>query len=86
VLNKVLLEPLPYPSPDRLVQVFCGSPMGPVLAASIPKFVRWREQRGIFQHLAAFSSVEPLSVAIGGAPEPIAAVHVSADYFPSPRS
>ena len=82
VINKVLLEPLPYPSPDRLVQVFCGSPMGPVLAASIPKFVAWREQRGLFQHLAAFSSVEPLSVAIGGAPEPRAAVHVSAEYFP----
>jgi putative ABC transport system permease protein len=82
VINKVLLEPLPYPAPDRLVQVFCASPMGPALAASVPKFVAWREQRALFQHVAATSPVEPLSIAIGGAPEPMAAVRVSADYFP----
>ena len=82
VINKVLLEPLPYPAPDRLLQIFCASPMGPALAASVPKFVAWREQRAVFQHVAATSSVEPLSIPIGGAPEPVAAVHVSADYFP----
>jgi len=60
VINRVLLEPLPYPAPDRLVQVFCGSPMGSALAASVPKFVAWREQRAIFQHVVATSSVQPL--------------------------
>ena len=81
VINKVLLEPLPYPASDRLVQVFCDSPMGRVLVASVPKFVAWRDQRAVFQQVAAISSVEALSVGIGGAREPMATVHVSADYF-----
>lgn len=56
--------------------------MGPVLVTSVPKFVAWREQRDVLQHVAAFSSVEPVSIAIGGAPEPRPTVYVSADYFP----
>ena len=82
VINKVLLEPLPYPAAERLVQVFSGSPMGNSLAASVPKFVAWREHRAVFQHIAAVSTVEPRSISIGGTREPRATVHVSADYFP----
>jgi len=81
VVNKVLLEPLPYPAADRLVQIFCGSPMGPVLVTSVPKFVAWREQAGVLQHVAAFGSVEPLRISIGGTPQLTAGVRVSADYF-----
>ena len=36
VVNKVLLEPLPFPAPNRLVQIFCASPRGPVLVTSVP--------------------------------------------------
>ena len=82
VVNKVLLEPLPFPAADRLVQVFCASPMGPVLVTSVPKFVAWRDQRAVLQHVAAFSSVEPVAVAVGGEPQLKGAIRVSADYFP----
>jgi ABC-type antimicrobial peptide transport system permease subunit len=82
VVNRVLLEPLPYPGADRLVQIFCGSPMGQVLVTSVPKFVAWREQRGVLEHVAAFGSAEPLRVSIGGTPRLTAGVRVSADYFP----
>lgn len=82
VVNRVLLEPLPYPAAHRLVQIFCGSPMGPVLVTSVPKFVAWREQRGVLQHVAAFGSVEPLRISIGGTPQLTAGIRVSADYFP----
>src|SRR5262245_7525410 len=34
VVNKVLLEPLPFPASERLVQLFVGSPMGRILVTS----------------------------------------------------
>ncbi len=52
VVNKVLLEPLPYPEPDRLVQLMSESAVGSQPVVSIPKYVIWRGLTGIFQHIA----------------------------------
>ena len=45
VLNTVILKPLPYPDPERLVMFLNVSPQGSGGAASPTKFNVWRRQR-----------------------------------------
>src|ERR1700674_2352849 len=54
VVNKVLLEPLPYPEPDRLVQLMTTSQLGDQSVVSIPKYVVWRDHTSALQYLAAY--------------------------------
>jgi putative ABC transport system permease protein len=87
VVNTVLLHPLPYPDPDRLVQVMVFSPGWAIgksfNGASIPEFIVWREQKRIFQEIAAYDYPARAVNLIGSdTPEQIQALHVSADYFP----
>ncbi len=82
VVDKVLLQPLPYPESDRLVQFIVASPMGNATLASVPKFNAWREGRGVFEHVAAFTAPEPIVLATGGPPELASGMQVSAGYFP----
>ena len=56
VVNSVLLQPLAYPEPDRLVQLELSSAEGNGNITSIPKFIAWRAQtrsflgRGCLRH------------------------------------
>ena len=80
VVNGVLLRPLPYPDPDRLVvirETYAGGLTGSV---SGPNFVDWREQTHAFQHMAASRGIT-LSLLGVGEPEAIAAAMVSSDFF-----
>ena len=82
VVNKVLLEPLPYPEPDRLVQLMTTSPVGDQPVVSIPKYVMWRDLTNVFQYIAAYDIGGPAVTLTGGEyPEAIRASRVSADYF-----
>jgi predicted permease len=82
VVNKVLLEPLPYPQPDRLVQLMSTSPLGTQSVVSIPKYLTWRDHTNVFEYLAAYDIAGPtVSLTQGDRPEPLATVRVSADYF-----
>src|SRR5258708_18792583 len=49
VINAVLLKPLTYPEPDRLVQFLITEPGGHGSAASITKFHNWQQQTSVFQ-------------------------------------
>jgi putative ABC transport system permease protein len=82
VLNKVLLDPLPYPQPDRLVQLERSFPEDTgAFLISIPKFMVWRNQTRVFENFAAsdHDSIENLTE--GDHPEEVTVAHVSADYF-----
>lgn len=82
VVDKVLLEPLPYPDPDRLVQLMSESAVGNQPVVSIPKYVIWRDLKGVFQSIAAYDVGGPaISLTSGDYPEAIQAGRVSADYF-----
>src|SRR5690606_30471834 len=56
LINGVLLKPLPYPEPDRLVALFenhreQGQDFVPLTA---PGFADWRAQGTVFEDLAAY--------------------------------
>src|SRR2546425_9640273 len=67
VVDAVLLRPLPYPDPHRLVMLWTRTPGGPQGAASWPEFVDWREMNRSFADLAAWRGQ---SVNLTGAQEP----------------
>ncbi len=58
VLDGVLLSPLPYEQPERLVRLYTGSPNNPDAKEYIPGtgFLAYREQTDIFEGLAAVYS------------------------------
>ncbi|HEY6806527.1 MAG TPA: ABC transporter permease [Pyrinomonadaceae bacterium] len=56
VVNGVLLRPLPFPEPDRLVWVWDTQPQLPTAPASLPDFIDWHDQNRSFESLAAFQS------------------------------
>src|SRR5688500_14397872 len=84
VVNAVLLEPLPYPEPERIVQLVTTSRDVKIIPlVSIPKFNIWRqEMRGAFDAIAAYQMSDPgVNLTGGDRPEHLRAMHVSAGYF-----
>jgi len=82
VVNAVLLQPLSYPNPDRLVELELTSPGGNGNVTSIPKFNVWRQQTDVFDSVAAYDFAGPgINLTGGDRPELIQGIHVSADYF-----
>ena len=83
VVNTVLLQPLAYPQPDRLVQLELSSAGGNGNVTSIPKYTIWREQTQLFQDVAAYDGGGPgVNLTGGDRPEQLKGVHVSASFFP----
>ena len=82
VVNKVLLEPLPFPDAGRLVQVMSVSQLGNQSVVSIPKYVIWRDNTHVFDSIAAYD-ISGLSISLnqGDLAEPLEAARVSANYF-----
>jgi putative ABC transport system permease protein len=82
VVNKVLLEPLPYPDPDRLVQLMSKSPIGDQAVVSIPKYGVWMDLPWLFQYVAAYDFAGPdVNLTGDQFPQPLETARVSADYF-----
>ncbi|HLG95346.1 MAG TPA: ABC transporter permease [Bryobacteraceae bacterium] len=82
VINKVLLEPLPYPDSGRIMRIARSFPTGRGNSISIPKFMAWKKSNQTFQALAMYDFSGPgLNLGQGDRPEQIKAIHVTADYF-----
>ncbi len=84
LVNGILIKPLPYPDPDRLVAV-CES--NPRLGwnqsmTSVAAFFDWREQSTVFAELAALASGGAETLAADGPAEQVHFGWVSANYFP----
>jgi putative ABC transport system permease protein len=67
VVNAVLLRPLPYPNPDRLVAVSENSLWDPDISVAYPDYVDWQAQQSVFEEMAARM---PTGGIISGANEP----------------
>lgn len=80
IVNTVLLKPVPFPDPDRLVMFMNTAPGGrPGPAASPAKFQHWKQQPSTEYASAFRTGVVNLTGA--GFPEQLRSAQVSADYF-----
>lgn len=83
VVNTVLLRPLPYKDPERLVMVWeddsrHGYPRDTPAAAN---FVDWRDQNQVFEGMAAVADTS-FNLTGAGDPERLEGRRVSANLFP----
>ncbi len=82
VVNAILLRPLPYPEPERLVQLNHNYPQIN-LKASVSAFgyTIYKEQAKAFEQITAVSG-SSLNLTDGGEPEQLQAMTVTASFFP----
>jgi putative ABC transport system permease protein len=80
VVDAVLLSPLPFIHPDRIVRVWDAPKPGIVNDVSVPDFLDWRRMATTFEALAA-EQAESIALTGGGDPVRLAARRVTADYF-----
>src|SRR5215813_14028845 len=83
VMNAVLLRPIPFPDPDRLVMVWATDQETRRRqdSTSFPDFMDWREQNQVFAQMAAYS-IAPFNMTGGNQPERVIGLRASADLFP----
>src|ERR1700733_1410186 len=81
VVDKVLLQPLPYRDPDSIVQLGRKFPLGVSYTISIPKYMVWRDN-DVFSSMALYDLEGPgFNIDTGDFPEQVKGAHVSAGYF-----
>ncbi len=80
VINAVLLRPLPFLDPDRLVMFLLTSPNGSGPGASPTKFNVWREKTDVFDDVAAYGTSVANLTGVDN-PEQIQLAQVSASMF-----
>ena len=80
VLNAVLLRPLPFADPGRLVTIGERQPDGEAGNVGYLTFVDWRDRSHDFEEMALIRSFTP-TLQLDGQPERVAAMRVSANYF-----
>src|SRR5579864_9192300 len=83
VFNNVLLHPLPYPEPGRLISVWpADSRTGESAPGGIspPDFLDYRKQNTVFEHLSAFLQID-LTLSGGAQAERVPAADVSSGFF-----
>ncbi len=81
VVNKVILEPLPYSQPERIMKLGRKYPQGGGYSNSIPKYMAWRHNN-VFSVMAIYDQGGPgLNLSSGDRPEQVKGIHASADYF-----
>ncbi len=82
VVNAVLLKPLPYDEPDRLIQVWGTNTQAGINTSvvSVPNFIDWQNQNQSFEHLAAYT-FSAFTLTGKDEPEQIRSGKVSASLF-----
>src|SRR5689334_19594038 len=85
VINAVILRPLPFPDPDRLVLITQASksstPYNPSVGLIPIQFIRWRDGNQCFSSLTVMNGREAANLTGSGIPETLGALRISADFF-----
>jgi putative ABC transport system permease protein len=80
VVNSVLLRPLPYADPEKLVIAVARTEQLPVMSVSYPDYLDWKSQCRSFQSMAVARRVN-FSLSGSGLPERLPGFWVSSSYF-----
>jgi predicted permease len=80
VVNGVLLNPLPFPDPDKLIEVYAKTQSFEESSITYPNFLDWQKNNHSFSALGAFRSDEYNMTGVGE-PERLHGHMISADYF-----
>ena len=84
IIYRVLIQPLPFREPDRLVQLWENTPALPELQATVPDFEDWRAQTHSFDEMAAYTlqAMNKITMIGQGDPEMIQATMATSNLFP----
>ncbi len=82
VVYGVLLRPLPFPEPDRVIRLIDTNPSAnlPRFSTAPPDFADWRAENQVFSQLAAVTR-DNLNLTGDGEPERLQGARVSGDFF-----
>ncbi|MGH9774934.1 MAG: ABC transporter permease [Candidatus Acidiferrales bacterium] len=81
VVNGVILNPLPFSDPDRLISVYQKSKDFTTASDTFPNFLDWQRQNHTLTALAGYREMD-LSLTGRGQPERLHGQQVSAEFFP----
>jgi putative ABC transport system permease protein len=82
LINGLILRPLPYPHPERLMQLVQQFKDGPYYGMSFTQFRYFQRQSQTIEFLAAYDILgSGLSLTVGTEPERVQSTRVSADFF-----
>jgi putative ABC transport system permease protein len=82
VIHAVLLRPLPFDQPDRIVVVLESNPSKgfPQFSVSPPNYMDWRKEASAFQYMSSVSRGH-FSYTGGAEPELLSGANVAASFF-----
>ena len=80
VVNAVLLRPLPFAEPDRLVMVWERQPFGRANVIQTQNFLDWRARNRSFSEISAIYRIS-MNLAGDGEPVQIPGMRVTAGFF-----
>jgi predicted permease len=80
VINSVLLAPLPFPQPDRLMALFTQRVSFTTGSISYPNFLDWQRNNRTFSSLAAYTPND-FNLTGSGQAEHVAGEMISANFF-----
>ncbi|HMF98773.1 MAG TPA: ABC transporter permease [Vicinamibacterales bacterium] len=80
IVNAVLLRPLPYAEPDRLLQLYTSMPQFREASVSYPNFLDWKERSRSFELMAAYRG-DTFNLTGQATPERLRGQMASADIF-----
>jgi predicted permease len=80
VVNAVVLRPLPYKNPDRLVSLWANVPQHGRWRVTPANFADWKKQNTTFEDMAAFG-FSSMTLTGGGEPEQLLGTRAGAGYF-----
>src|SRR6516162_7348425 len=81
VVNAVLLNPLPYPKPDRIVVLFHDKPNFRTGSISYLNFLDWQRENQSFSSMAAYREMGGVTLRSNGEPEVVIGQMLSAGFF-----
>jgi putative ABC transport system permease protein len=85
VIKAVVLNPLPYPDPERIVVVWEVNPDGALDRVSIPTYEDWKAEVSSIESLAAYRHVD-FTFSGTGDPQSVAGVRATPELFAVLRS